>query len=121
MERKSTDKFNTAYEQTKPFYDAQVGEIPVFVKANQPLLLNVDSSKQLGSWGGNDITNYKTPLCKIYYNGAFEQTLQDHLGNKVFISVQEAKEGLEIKVKSEIDSLEFEVAGMNKFVGINKH
>ncbi|WP_416828412.1 TIM-barrel domain-containing protein [Ectobacillus polymachus] len=101
--------------------NAQVNQIPVFVKANRILLLNVAKSKQLGSWVGNDITSYKTPLCKIYCDGTFEQKLIDHLGNQVFISVHEEEEEIVIKVNGEIDSLEFEIVGINKSARIIQH
>jgi len=91
--------------------DAQVDRIPVFVKVNQALLLNVDDSKQLGSWVGNDVTAYTKPLCRVYCDGgsSFEQTLHDHLGNKVFVSVREEDAQPVIKVEGEIDGLEYEV------------
>ncbi|MBP3040310.1 glycoside hydrolase family 31 protein [Bacillaceae bacterium Marseille-Q3522] len=90
---------------------AQVNEIPVFVKANQAILLNLDDSKQLGSPVGNDITNYKTPLCKLFCDRSFEQTVTDHLGNKVFISVQEETDAFIIKVENNIEGLQVEAIG----------
>lgn len=99
--------------------DAQVNQIPVFVKANQAILLNLGDNEQLGSWVGNDLTSYKIPICKIYCDGVFEQSITDHLGNQVVVSSQQKDEGIEIKVNSEIDILKIEVIGNRNFVIIN--
>lgn len=94
--------------------DADVDEIPVFVKANDAILLNVDESKQFGSSVGNDTDVYRKPLCKIYYDDAFEKVLFDHLGNKVFFSISDNSDELLIKVDSDIKNIEFQVIGSQK-------
>ncbi|MEH7453232.1 glycoside hydrolase family 31 protein [Gottfriedia acidiceleris] len=93
---------------------AGVHQIPVFVKGNQALLLNVDESKELGSWVGNDLTSYHQPICKIYLDGEFEQTLTDYLGHAVSIRVTETKDKFVIDTQSEIDNLDWIVVGNKK-------
>ncbi|PAE32937.1 glycoside hydrolase family 31 protein [Bacillus sp. 7884-1] len=100
--------------------EAQVNQIPVYVKANTAVIFNVDDSRQLGSWVGNDITEYHTPICKIYYEADFEQTLTDHLGNKIVVSVQEEEDVLVLNVASEINDLQFEVVGCSKPLRITR-
>lgn len=97
---------------------AQYNEIPVFVKANRALLLNLNNSKQLGSYVGNTVTQYVKPLCIIYYDEDFKQTLTDHLGNKVELQIFEYNEELVIEFNSTLDNIEFEVKGTNKNVRI---
>lgn len=100
--------------------NANVDEIPVFVKANQALILNVDDSEKLGSSVGNDITIYQKPLCKIYFESDFKTTINDHLGNKVYLSIGELEEEIVVKVESDIDDLSFQVFGKRKPIRIEK-
>ena len=99
---------------------AKVDQIPVFVKMNTAILLNVDDSKQLGSYVGNDITKYDTPLCKIYCDASFEQILTDHLGNTVKLSVEVTDEVVMLHIDTEIEHLEIEVVNNQKPIKIYK-
>lgn len=94
--------------------NAAVHQIPVFVKANKALLLNVDESKQLGSWVGNDLNRYQTPVCKVYIDGESEQTLTDYLGHTVTLRVKETEEQFIVDVRTDIDNLEVMVVGNGK-------
>ena len=98
---------------------AHVDQIPVFVKMNQAILMNVDSSKQLGSSVGNDITNYNTALCKVYCDSSFDQTLYDHLGNTIRISVKVTEEEVIVNADTNMKDLEWEVICSKKTVRIN--
>ncbi|MFP5113998.1 glycoside hydrolase family 31 protein [Bacillaceae bacterium C204] len=99
---------------------AQVDQIPVYVKGNTALLFNVDESRQLGSWVGNNITNYNNPVCKIYFESDFEQTLEDHLDNKIVVSIQDEEDVLVLNVIGKLDGLEFEVVGSSKPLRITR-
>lgn len=90
---------------------ALFSEIPVFVKGNRALLFNLDQTKQLGSSVGNDVTTYDTPVCKIFYHEDFEQTIFDHLGNEVKLSVKKIKDTLQITSESSFKQLEIKVFG----------
>ncbi|PKR77826.1 glycosyl hydrolase family 31 [Halalkalibacillus sediminis] len=98
--------------------EAGVDQIPVYVRSNQAMLLNVDKSEKLGSSVGNDITTYEQPLCKIYYEKAFRQKVSDHLGNQLELSVEETEEDIIIQAQHSIEHLKFEVIGTNKNVQI---
>lgn len=99
---------------------APIDKIPVFVKANSAILLNLDSTKTLGSWVGNDVETYDTPVLRIYYHEAFTQTISDHLGNEIKLSVYEEKEHLTIKISSSIDNLEIDVVGNEKKIKLSQ-
>lgn len=99
---------------------ATMGEIPVFIKANSAILFNLDHTKQIGSWVGNDVTEYDTPVCKIFYQNDFGQTITDHLGNKIAITVEKQEDTLVVKVNSSLDHLEIEVFGIDSTVEIEQ-
>ncbi|MFB1081606.1 TIM-barrel domain-containing protein [Jeotgalibacillus sp. JSM ZJ347] len=90
---------------------ARVDEIPVFVRMNSALLLNVDESEALGSSVGNDISSYKQPLCKVYADASFEDTLTDHLGHVVNLKVEVSGEETMIKIDTDIENLKVEAIG----------
>lgn len=94
--------------------EANVHQIPVFVKANQALLLNVDETQQLGTWVGNDLTGYQTPVVKLYIEDAFEQTLTDYLGHQVKIVVQAQADHFVLDVQTDIEGLEVVYAYTDK-------
>lgn len=99
---------------------ADVEQIPVFVSMNQAILMNVDESKLLGSSVGNDLSGYNTPLCKIYGNKSFQQTLEDHIGNTVHLTVCVKNEEVVVEMETSIQNLEVEVVGNNKPVRVTR-
>ncbi|WAA08919.1 TIM-barrel domain-containing protein [Fervidibacillus albus] len=97
---------------------APMDQIPVFIKANRAILLNLDQTKQIGSCVGNDVSKYHTPVCKIFYNDDFEHTLVDHLNHYVNISVKKCKDILTVNVASDLEKIEIEVVGTNRQIEI---
>ncbi|MFC4557295.1 TIM-barrel domain-containing protein [Virgibacillus kekensis] len=93
---------------------ADVDEIPVFVRMNSAILMNVDETKQLGSSVGNDISQYKVPLCKVYCEASFEEKIEDHLGNTIEINVVVHAKEVVIETNTELEDLQFEIIGINK-------
>lgn len=91
-----------------------VDQIPVFVRMNHAILVNVDQSKQLGSSVGNDISCYHVPLCKIYCDTSFQHKLEDHLGNIVHLCVHVKDKEILVELESDIENLEVEVIGHDK-------
>ncbi|MFD1019669.1 glycoside hydrolase family 31 protein [Thalassobacillus hwangdonensis] len=99
---------------------AKVDQIPVFVKMNRALLLNVDTTKQLGSSVGNDLTKYHTPLCKIYCENSFTQTLVDHLGNNIELNVEVTEHEVSVTISTSIENLQVEVISHIETIKINQ-
>ncbi|WP_130860441.1 TIM-barrel domain-containing protein [Gracilibacillus phocaeensis] len=99
---------------------ANVDEIPVFVKNNSILLFNIGETKQLGSSVGNKLDGFQMPLCKIYYDSDFSQTLTDHLDNKMDILVYEKSDYINVEVTNPIKDIEFELIGTDKELRIIK-
>ncbi len=93
---------------------AGVEEIPVFVRMNRALLLNVDESGELGSAVGNDLTSYKQPLCRIYCDSSFQEKLIDHLGHEVELDVEVKDDEVVVHVSTDLESLNIEVIGTEK-------
>ncbi|WP_376768320.1 hypothetical protein [Litoribacterium kuwaitense] len=93
---------------------ADVEQIPVFVKMNTALLLNVAETKALGSPVGNDISGYKTPVCRIYCDSSFTQTLTDHLGHVIELSVDVQAESIVIHVTTALPGMTIDVIGCDK-------
>ncbi|WP_163539853.1 TIM-barrel domain-containing protein [Gracilibacillus sp. YIM 98692] len=97
---------------------AEIDEIPVFVKNNSAILFNVDDTKTIGSSVGNQLDYYHTPLCKIYYQYDFSQTLIDHLDNEIKLNIYENQGQVIIEVQNPVENMQFEVIGTDKDVKI---
>lgn len=67
--------------------DANIDQIPVFIRENSAILLNLGSSKRLGETIGNDLTRYTNATLIVFAKTNFTQLIQDHLGNKIQIEV----------------------------------
>ncbi|WP_153464426.1 TIM-barrel domain-containing protein [Sediminibacillus terrae] len=93
---------------------AKVNDIPVFMRMNRALLLNVSPSEGLGSAVGNDLSSYKQPLCRVYCDASFHQTLTDHLGHTIELSVDVSEEEVKVKADTDINDLKIEVIGNDK-------
>lgn len=66
---------------------ADVHQIPVFIKENTAVLLNVGESGQVGGHVGNDVTQYTQPKLIIAAKDDFQQTIRDHVGNTLHLTV----------------------------------
>ena len=93
--------------------ESHVHEIPVFVKMNTALLLNVDETRQFGSQVGNRVDQYVVPLLKVYVNGPLEHTVTDHLGNEVCINIKEEEGEWSAIVSTSLENLEVEWIGLD--------
>ncbi|WP_240422362.1 glycoside hydrolase family 31 protein [Listeria costaricensis] len=91
-------------------------EIPVFAKAGSAILLNLNETKELGSWVTNSTTAYQKPIVRIYLGTDFKQKITDHLGNTWKIQVTDHR----IQVESPLSDYEVEVIGATKDVQIVK-
>lgn len=93
---------------------AEVDEIPVFVRMNSAILMNVDETGQLGSSVGNDLSQYQMPLCKVYCESSFEETIEDHLGHTIEMKVLLQDKEIVIEADTELEDLQFEIIRSNK-------
>ncbi|PQD14586.1 glycosyl hydrolase [Enterococcus faecalis] len=66
---------------------AEVHQIPVFIKENSAVFLNLGNTGVLGETIGNDLTQYTKPKLIITVKTDFEQTIVDYLGNTIHIKV----------------------------------
>ena len=57
-------------------------EIPVYVKKGSAVITNCDETLSLGSWVGNEVNRYHTPVLRIYPEEGMDQVVKDHLGNE---------------------------------------
>lgn len=71
---------------------ATVAQIPVFIKENAAVLLNLGASKIIGEYIGNDLTHYTKPKLIVTAKEDFEQTIVDHLGNSINVTVNKAEQ-----------------------------
>ena len=85
---------------------AELDEIPVFVKENSVVIMNLGEEKMLGGSIGNSLETYKNVKLFITVKDSFKTTIEDYLGNIIIINV----------VKNE--SIQVKVDGMNKEVEI---
>lgn len=67
--------------------NAEVDQIPVFIKENSAIVLNLGESKVLGGSIGNDLTEYTNAKVLVVAKDSFTQTIEDHLGNIIKIDV----------------------------------
>ncbi|EFR98400.1 glycosyl hydrolase family protein, partial [Listeria ivanovii FSL F6-596] len=99
---------------------AEKEEIPVFIRGGKAILCNVDSSLQLGSWVGNTVEKYATPLLKVYLDEDFTEEIMDHLLEKWLVEVTEHAEEIVVSVQTNTPNYEVEVIGATKKVQIKK-
>ncbi|RWZ54622.1 glycoside hydrolase family 31 protein [Halobacillus fulvus] len=100
--------------------ESQVDEIPVYVRMNTALLLNVAESGELGSAVGNDISAYHQPICRVYVETSFRQILTDHLGHTVKLDVEVNDHETVVTVDSDLPDLNIHVIGNDRPVRIEK-
>ncbi|EED2264006.1 glycoside hydrolase family 31 protein [Listeria monocytogenes] len=95
-------------------------EIPVFIRGGKAVLCNVDATLKLGSWVGNTVEEYDTPLLKIYVDGDFTEEMTDHLSEKWLVKVTENADEVVVSVQTNTPAYEVEVIGTTKKVQIKK-
>nr|WP_324607077.1 hypothetical protein [Listeria ivanovii] len=99
---------------------AEKEEIPVFIRGGKAILCNVDSSLSLGSWVGNTVIEYDTPLLKIYLDRDFTEEITDHLGENWLVEVTTIANEITVSVQTNTPNFEVEVIGATKKVQIKK-
>lgn len=67
--------------------EADVNSIPVFIKENSVIPLNIGSDGVIGSSIGNDIERYQNLHLMIAASGSFSSDIYDHLGNIIHVDV----------------------------------
>jgi alpha-D-xyloside xylohydrolase len=80
---------------------ASLMHIPVYVKAGAVLLSNCNKTYEWGSWVGNKIDQYTTPVLRLFLESEMEQSIQDHLGQQWKIKVSRQKHEWNIEVDTE--------------------
>lgn len=82
---------------------ANVEQIPVFIKANAAILLNVGESGVVGEEIGNDLTSYTKPVLVVTAESDFETIVNDHLGNEIQVEVKVKVNGVLVNIDMEIE------------------
>ncbi|MFP3155962.1 hypothetical protein LQZ18_16375 [Lachnospiraceae bacterium ZAX-1] len=67
--------------------EATIDSIPVFIKENSVIPLNLGNEKTIGTTIGNDLEQYQNLRLIVVANASFETTIEDHLGNIIHVSV----------------------------------
>ncbi len=70
---------------------AALMEIPVYVKEGSAILCNCDETLSLGSWVGNAVDHYNTPVIRLYPADGMDEKMIDHLNNIWTIKVKYKK------------------------------
>ena len=79
-------------------------EIPVFIKENSAILINVGKSGKIGESIGNNIKKYTNAKVIVTANENFEQEIHDHLGNVITVNVV----GENVSIENGPDGIEVE-------------
>ncbi|MFC0187217.1 TIM-barrel domain-containing protein [Fictibacillus aquaticus] len=90
-----------AYRRVK----APLNTIPVFVKRGTVLLMNTDETLQLGSWVGNEIDSYKTPVARIYLEDGLNVEITDHLNQVLSVEAKIVDEEWSVEISTTIGGL----------------
>ena len=74
---------------------SKINSIPVFLKTNSALIVNVDETGELGSYVGNAVDSYKQMKIIVFATSSFETIIKDHLNQCIRVAVNsESKEVL---------------------------
>ena len=68
--------------------NAQLMEIPVYIKGDSAILTNLDESLEFGSYVGNSVDAYNMPVLRIYPIHGFNQIILDHLDHEWKVNVR---------------------------------
>lgn len=96
------------------YMSAELDEIPVFIKEDSIIPLNLGESLMLCSYVGNDISEYENFTFMIYVKNKKEQKFEDDLGNRIEIYAIRKGTSLSIEVKSSFErDIHFILRGMD--------
>lgn len=82
------------------YVDAELNDIPVFIKENSIIPLNLDESLELCSDVGNSVEDYKNLTFLMYIVDSKAIEFTDDLGNRINISVVRKNGEISLEVKS---------------------
>ncbi|WP_393968618.1 glycoside hydrolase family 31 protein [Enterococcus thailandicus] len=82
---------------------AEMNQIPVYVKENSVILLNLGESKRIGESIGNDLSNYTNATLLVTATTDFNQTITDHLGNTFDLQVSKINQKVTINKEMPMD------------------
>ncbi|MDR0922615.1 MAG: glycosyl hydrolase [Lactobacillales bacterium] len=72
--------------------EAAMDSIPVFIKENSVIPLNLGKEKNLGTFIGNDLENYQNMKLLVVAKSSFETEIDDYLGNTIHVIVEKKEE-----------------------------
>jgi len=87
---------------------AELEDIPVFVKENSVVMMNLGNDKMLGSSIGNSLESYKHVRLFVTVKDSFTTTIEDYLGNVVTVNVVK-EESIQVEVNGLSGNFELEV------------
>ena len=82
--------------------EATTSDIPVFIKENSVVLLNLGQDKKIGSAISNSVDTYTNLKILITANKSFSKQLTDHVGNKFLISVDYSTSEVTVEVNNDV-------------------
>lgn len=82
---------------------AKANQIPVFIKQNSIVLLNLGNSGIIGEQIGNDIKRYTRPKLIVTAKDDFKEIIEDHLGNSINVTVDKAEKSIMYDSNLEIE------------------
>ncbi|MDB1710503.1 glycoside hydrolase family 31 protein, partial [Enterococcus casseliflavus] len=83
--------------------NAEFDQIPVFIKENSAILLNLGESKTIGESIGNDLTKYTNAKLVVVAKDSFSETIEDHLGNLITIDADANNRKVSVSQKLPIE------------------
>ncbi len=119
IEEKSTEKdvyfpkgkwlelfHNTVFEgKSYQRINAGLGEIPVYIKENSVVPLNLSDSFSLCSHVSNDVTGYRNLCFMIYVTDSLQYSFKDDLGYEYDMFAEKKEECISIKIECKKTSL----------------
>lgn len=86
------------YGEKSIFVNAQLDEIPVFIKEDSIIPLNLGDTIELCSYVGNSVTSYKRLTFLLYIKSMKYMEFADDCGNQVNIRAEIVNESVNIKI-----------------------
>lgn len=84
---------------------APLMSIPVYARVGSVMLTNCDSSLELGSWVGNDVSSYTVPVLRVYPEDSMVKEVRDHLGQEWLVKASYQEGSWHISVDAEVQAI----------------
>lgn len=81
---------------------SDIKNIPVYIKENSVIPLNLGDDLKLCSYVGNDVKEYKNLCLMMYVTDKLSYNLSDELGNVIDVDASATKDGLSISVSGSL-------------------